>query len=209
MSRPKLRDGLRPRRVPGGRLTTLLCVICLLIWAHVQAGEVLSFDLQPSGDGYRLKTIGRIEATREQVWRVLSDYAALHRVSPRILESELVEVSADGVARVRTLNRLCFLAFCRNLRHVQLIRALGSSDFESHSVAAESDLSRGYARWRLHEQSGATDLEIDFSFAMDSDSWLPSFVTRFVARAALKSDAQELIMGIERVARASTAGLSL
>lgn len=202
MGSPRLLEGLRRRRDAGACLVTLLCVACLQLATPAGAGEVTSFKLEPSGDGYRLKTLGRIEVPREQVWRVLTDYADLHLVSPRILESELLAVSADGVLRVRTLNRLCFLAFCRNLRHVQLIRELGHGDFESRSVAAESDLSRGYARWRLHDRGRETDLEIDFSFAMESYSWLPSFVTRFVANAALKSDSQELIEGIERAARA-------
>jgi len=131
----------------------------------------------------------------------LTDYSGLKRVSPRIVESELVAVTPDGVSRVRTKNRLCFLGFCRDLRHLQRIRELGYGEFESNSVAEESDLSRGYARWRLTDRGGATRLDIDFSFAMDSYAWVPSFVSRFVAGAALKSDAEELIRGIEGAAR--------
>ena len=109
--------------------------------------------------------------------------------------------SASRVARVRTLNRLCFLVFCRDLRHVQLIRELGFGHFESDSVPEESDLSDGHARWRLFDDRGDTRLEIDFSFAMDSYSWVPSWVTRAVARSVLRADAAELVQGIERTAR--------
>jgi hypothetical protein len=201
-----------PARIPRRRFKVrcswiLTRAACLLMVTSAGAGEIASFKLEPQGDGYRLQSRGLIEAPRDAVWQVLGDYAALHEVSPRILESELVSVSADGVVRVRTLNRLCFLAFCHNLRHVQLIRALGYGDFESNSVAEESDLSRGYARWRLHDRGAVTELDIDFKFAMDSYSWVPSFVTRFVARSALKADARELVEGIERVARSKEKAL--
>lgn len=198
-------DGLPRRRGAVRCLWTLTLSACFLLAGSAGAGEITSFELEAQGDGYRLQAQGLIEAPREAVWEVLTDYSALHRVSPRILESEIVSASADGVARVRTLNRLCFLAFCHNLRHVQLIRALGYGDFESNSVAEESDLSRGYARWRLSDRGAVTGLDIDFRFAMNTYSWVPSFVSRFVARSALKADARELIAGIERVARAKEA----
>jgi hypothetical protein len=179
-------------------------VLWWLLWAFIplsvplRAGELQRFELEAQGDGYRLQAQGLIEAPKQAVWRVLTDYPALHRVSARIIESELVGVTANGVSRVRTLNRLCFLAFCRDLRHLQLIRELSYGDFVSDSVPAESDLARGYARWRLRDQGPSTRLDIDFRFAMDSYAWVPSFISRFVVASALESDAKALIDGIER-----------
>ena len=182
-------------------LWALVSAACTLLGSAVQAGKLTRFELEVQADGYRLQSQGLIEAPKDAVRQVLTDYSALHRVSPRIIESELVAVTADGISRVRTLNRLCFLWLCRDLRHVQRIRERGYGDFESQSVAAESDLSRGYARWRLEDLGGATRLDIDFSFAMESDAWVPSFISRFVARTALEEDAETLIDGIERAAR--------
>jgi len=180
-------------------------VLCYLIWVAInllsnlpQAAELQSFQFEPQGDGYRLQAQGLIDAPTDAVRQVLIDYAALHRVSPRIIESDLVAVTPGGISRVRTLNRLCFLGFCRDLRHLQLIRELGHGDFESDSVAAESDLTRGYARWHLQDEGTSTRLDIDFRFAMRSYAWVPSFISRFVAASALAEDAKALIDGIER-----------
>lgn len=190
--------GLPRRRAAVRCLWTQTCAACVLLATPAGAGEITSFELESERDGYHLKAQGTIDAPREAVWRVLTDYAGLYRVSPRIVESELVAVSPDGVSHVRTRNRLCFLAFCRELRHLQHIRELGYGHFESQSVPEQSDLSRGYARWRLRDQEELTRLDIDFRFAMDSYSWVPSFVSRLVARSALRADAEELIAGIER-----------
>jgi hypothetical protein len=171
---------------------------CLLLSVPLQAGELQRFELETQDDGYRLHARGLIEAPKDAVRQVLIDYPALYRVSPRIIESDLVEATADGVSRVRTLNRLCFLGFCRDFRHLQLIRELSYGDFESESVAAESDLTRGYARWRLQSRGASTRLDIDFRFAMESYAWVPAFISRFVAATALEEDAQALIDGIER-----------
>lgn len=177
-------------------------IALLLAAARSEAGEITHFALEREGDGYRLQVRALIEAPFDGVWRVLTDYAGLHRVSPRIVESELAEVSPEGVARVRTVNRLCFLVFCHDLRQVQLIRQIGDGDFESNSIPEESNLSYGYARWRLFAEDTRTRLDIDFNFAMDSYSWVPPWVSLVVARSVLKADAAALIQGIERVVRA-------
>lgn len=200
--------GTAARRAETKLRKQALCLLWALVLAartlfgsSVQAGKLTRFELEAQADGYRLQSQGLIEAPKDAVRQVLTDYSALHRVSPRIIESELVAVTADGVSRVRTLNRLCFLWLCRDLRHVQRIRERGYGDFESHSVAAESDLSRGYARWHLEDLGDTTRLDIDFSFAMDSDAWVPSFVSRYIARAALEEDAEKLLDGIEQAVR--------
>jgi hypothetical protein len=183
-----------------GILWTLVCGPAFLVQAPLPAAELTQFGLEAERDGYWLRTQGLIDAPKDAIWRVLTDYGALYRISPRIIESELVAVDANGTARVRTLNRICFLKFCRELRHVQIIRERGYGEFESESVAAESDLARGYARWRLNAEGAATRLDIDFQFAMDSYAWVPGFVTRFVARSALRADAEALLDGIEQAA---------
>jgi hypothetical protein len=167
------------------------------------AGEVTHFEILDAGHNYRLEASALIDAPRDQVWRVLTDYGHLSEVSPRILESEVIRGSPPGVTRVRTLNRLCFLIFCRNLRHVQLIRERGYGDFESVTVPAESDLTYGRARWHLTDEGARTGLSIDFTFALDVHTWLPRFVGRLVVRSVLRADAQALIAGIEAVAHRS------
>lgn len=195
----KGRDGRRTSRI--GHLWVLAAILCLLSGPCARAGSISAFTLEPEGDdGYRLVAQGLIEAPRSLVRQLLTDYANLHRLSPRILESEILAVTADGVTRLRTKNRLCVLIFCSRLRHVQLIREQGYGDFESESVAAESDLSRGHARWRLGDEGGVTRLDIEFRFALESYDWVPPALSRLVIRSALEADARALIDGIERAA---------
>ncbi len=202
----KGRDGRRASRV--GYVCTLAAILCLLSGASARAGSISAFALEPEGDdGYRLVAQGLIEAPRSVVRQLLTDYANLHRLSPRILESEILAVTADGVTRLRTKNRLCVLVFCSRLRHVQLIREQGYGEFESESVAAESDLSRGHARWRLGDEGGVTRLDIEFRFALQSYDWVPPALSRLVIRSALEADARALIAGIERAAVPRTEGL--
>ena len=125
----------RSRRYAVGVLSRLIWGACLLLSAPLHAGELQRFELETQGDGYRLQAQGLIQAPIAAVREVLIDYPALHRVSPRIIESKLVGVTADGVSRVRTLNRFCFLGVCRDFRHMQRIRELRYGDFESESVA--------------------------------------------------------------------------
>jgi hypothetical protein len=187
-----------------GHIGSTFCVLGLaarlLAGTPALAGEVTRFDIEHSDVGYHLQAEALIDAPRDLVRRILTDYAKLPLVSPRILESAVIAGSPPGITRVRTLNRVCFLVFCRNLRHVQLIRELGAGKFESTSVPAQSDLSYGHALWRLSSEGGATRLSIDFTFAINADGWLPAFVGLFIARVVLRENTEELIQGIERVA---------
>jgi hypothetical protein len=172
----------------------------LLLGTASRAGEIRQFEIQHLGNRYHLEARVVIDAPRDKVWQVLTDYAGLSAVSPRILESEVVGRAPPGVTRVRTLNHLCFLVFCRDLRHLQDIRALDNGDFESTTIPAQSELSYGHARWRLANEGSRTALAIDFTFAMDTHGWLPAFVGRLIAQSVLRSDTQALIKGIEHAA---------
>jgi len=184
----------------------LVSLLHLLAGASAWAGGLATFELEPEGDGYRLSAQGLIEAPRSAVREVLTDYAHLDRLSPRILASQVLAVTPDGVTRLRTKNRMCILFVCSRLRHVQLIRERAYGDFESESVAAESDVSRGHARWRLSDADTATRLDIEFRFALDSYDWVPSFLSRLAIRSALEADALALIQGIERAVGAPGQG---
>jgi hypothetical protein len=167
------------------------------------AGEVTRFEILDAGHYYRLEAKAVIDAPRDQVWRVLTDYGHLSEVSPRILTSKVIVGSPPGITRVRTLTRLCFLIFCRDLRQVQLIRERSYGEFESVTVPAQSDLTYGRARWRLTDEGTRTGLSIDFTFALPAHIWLPRFVGRLIVRSVLWADAEELITGIERVTHRS------
>jgi hypothetical protein len=178
-----------------------MAISLLLVAGGTTAAEIVAFSLDPEGQGYRLKASSLIDASIDGVREVLTDYGRLHLISHRIIESELVGVSPEGVSHVRTRNRLCFLVLCRDLGHLQHIREINHGEFESHSVPEESDLAFGHARWRLSEEGEGSRLDIDFRFAMNSYDWAPSWVTRVVARSVLKADAAALVQGIERAVR--------
>ena len=88
-------------------------LVSFLSVSQVQGAEIRSFNIHRAGDGYSLRTIALIEAPLDSVWRVLTDYPALQKVSLRIIESELVSASPDGVAPLACLACLACLASWR------------------------------------------------------------------------------------------------
>jgi hypothetical protein len=171
---------------------------CMAGSSQIGAAEITRFEMQREDTGYGLVVEALLDAPMHRVWETITDYARLERLSPSIRASELLQGSAPGVTRLRTLSRLCILIFCKDLRHLQSIRELAYGDFEARTLPEQSDLAFGYARWRLSQTDGQT--RINISFALRPAFWVPPFIGPLLINQALGAEALELVRGIERAA---------
>lgn len=160
--------------------------------------EVERFELDRSGEHYSVRVTAAVAAPFEAVWGVVTDYGHLKRLSPAILEGEVL--AADGQdTRVRSLTHLCALIFCKDVRQVQRIRQQGRGAFEASTEPEGSDLRYGQARWRLTPAAQGTDIRIQFD--LEPAFWIPPLVGPLAIQMALREETLGLVQGIERAAR--------
>jgi carbon monoxide dehydrogenase subunit G len=110
------------------------------------AADLLMLQISDSEQQYRIEASFLVDAPLAVVHALLTDYEQLPRLSPSILESEVVD--APTQVRVRTLIRACVLIHCQTLRRVEDVRE-SPRRLVAVIVPEQSDFAAGRTEWRL------------------------------------------------------------
>jgi len=204
---PEHRPGVPERSVPATRSGASLwaglarCLIGLAAaWPLLAGGaEVQRFELERIGNRYSVSVTATLDASRDAVWRVITDYARLTRLSAAIREGEVLSADKAQGVRVRSLTHLCALIFCKDVKQVQRIREQATGELEATTEPEGSDLAYGYARWQVVPAGRGSSLLIQF--VLEPAFWIPPLVGSLAIKSALRQETQGLMQGIERAAR--------
>ncbi len=117
----------------------------------------------------------------EDVIEVLTDFENPYRLNADVTEREIISQD-DGVARVRTTLRSCFLIFCRNLDMLQDVSS-NSNEVRAVIIPEQSDFRSGIWHWTvtaLNEGESRVTLEA----SMEPDVFVPPFFRKMLEREA-------------------------
>ncbi len=98
---------------------------------------------------FRIKVSAIIEAPPDYIRYILADSAHIYRLSPFIIESEVLPSSPAGEKQVRTKLLCCTSLFCREVERVDIIRMLKPGDFEAEIIPTLSEFKSGKASWKI------------------------------------------------------------
>ncbi len=172
-----------------------------LLWGLAQgagAVEILESRVFTDDGHYLIHLDARLDAP---VWRIralLTDYPNLHRLSPTILESELLLADPPHY-RIRLLSEGCVGFFCRRLEQVQAIREWRDDFIEVIDEPGRSDFRIGRAVWRIRADQEKTRLQYNGDFV--PDFWIPPLLGPPLFRARLERETRRLFDRLERLAR--------
>jgi hypothetical protein len=127
------------------------------------AFELLRVETSRDGPAYLLRIEARFDAQPEQLLAVLTDYAHIQELHPRIVESRslgAVDASTEEVY-VRVVG--CVLFFCKDLHRVERITVDGH-ELTAIDVPERSSFTEGRTRWQFEARDGGTDLLYESRF---------------------------------------------
>lgn len=103
------------------------------------AAQIVSANVTKNGRVFDVDFVVLIEAPRDRILAIVTDYARLSELSPTVVDSRMISGSRGGRARVEVILRPCvWVVICRTLRKVT--DASVSADGVVHdTVAAISD----------------------------------------------------------------------
>lgn len=172
-----------------------------MIAALALAATLPVVDVTSSRGLYTVRVDARVAAPPAAVWRALTDYGNLSRLSGAIRTSRIVERTVDG-ALVDTVTRTCHAAvFCRTLRHRQRVVERPPGLIVAVTDPAHSDFSEGTAEWRLTADGAQTLLQ--YRMTVRPAVFVPPLVGPPLVRRALDRESAALIRGIERAVEAA------
>jgi hypothetical protein len=139
-----------------------------------------------------------IDAEHRRVYRLLTDYAHLHRLSRSITNSELLYENPPQF-RVRITTDGCVVFFCRQLVQVQDVFELKNGYILVRVLPEMSDFDYSENLWRIqpHPAGGTW---VTFSSDLIPGFWVPPLIGTTLFKDKLLEESRLVMEGLERLA---------
>ena len=171
----------------------------LLATTNATAALLKKVNISNHGKRYQLSANIYISAPPAQVYKVLTDYNHLTRISGAITVSHVVKRIDKYTAIVYVETHACAAFFCRTLKQTQQVWQLGPYDIVAQSNPDKSNVSMGSASWHLEANGKGT--ELIWRNTIEPKFWIPPLVGTAMMDQALRSQVTASAWGIEKLAR--------
>ncbi|MCY4360948.1 MAG: hypothetical protein OXE42_01995 [Gammaproteobacteria bacterium] len=163
------------------------------------AGEIKSANVEHKGKDYRLDLVMEIEAGREGIVALLMDHENFKQLSEVMLESGLVDDAPEDKTRRRLVVKTCIVFFCFKVVMVEDIERPFDDRLLAIMVPEQSDFKYGRTEWQI-EPLGPGRSEINYSFHLRPDFWIPPAIGPFFIKRKMVREAKESILKMESLA---------
>jgi uncharacterized protein YndB with AHSA1/START domain len=190
------------------RCALVLAVVGICTTATVLSATVRSIDVQYDDGVYRVVSDTYVDAPREAIFEVLTDYERFGRISSAYTDYGFMKPDTDGVPIIYTTMEGCVLFFCVSMRRVERMELDAPSSIRTEALPEQSDFKLSVSEWTLVPEAGGT--KMTYRLTMEPDFWIPPLIGPWVLKQRLERGGSGAINRIERLAietaaRAATA----
>ncbi len=172
-----------------------MLLLCLYS-SNLTAGEILRSEVRREGDNFLIQLEMQIEAPRDRVYQLLTDYDHLQQLSETIVKSRRLSGQGEQT-RVEIITEGCVLFYCRTIRQVQTATELGRGYLKLIDDEQQSDFQYGRTLWHITaENNGLT--RVTLSADMQPRFWVPPIIGTTLFRHKLLKESAALINNLEQ-----------
>jgi hypothetical protein len=180
------------------RRATVLLITGLLFPALAAPATILRTEATHDDDRYKLTFEVVLNAERDKVWSIMTDYNRLTRVSKVIVESRILKKEDENRHRVGVTLHACVLIFCKTMKKVVDIQAWPHNDIIVIGDPALSDFSYSVERWRVVAEGAKTRLY--YSAEMVPDFFIPPLIGPWLMKSFLQKEIKATAIQVEALA---------
>ena len=181
------------------RVAVGLAVIGICATATVLSATIRTIEVTHDHGVYRLVSDAYIDAPREAIFEVLTDYERFGRISSTNNDYGCMEPAADGVPIIYTTMEGCVLFFCVSMRRVERLETNVPGFIRTDTLPEQSDFKSSVSEWTLTSEAGGTNMT--YSLMMEPDFWIPPLIGPWVLKQRLERGGNGAVNRIERLAR--------
>ena len=172
----------------------LLCAVAL----PAPSADLREVTVERENDRYRLRSETWFAASKEDLYRVLTDYDLFTKITSAFVEAKNVPPGADGRPRFYTRMEGCVLMFCRSFERNGHLELDPLDEIVAVVDPLKSDFHYSRERWRLIGDDGGTLLIYDFE--MEPSFWVPPVIGPYYIKRTLREGGRDAVDRIEALA---------
>lgn len=161
----------------------------------VDAAELRSVTLDKRDGVYYATSEIWLDAARDDVFDVLSDWDISTRFSSLIVASRNVELPADERPGFYMQNKGCVLFFCQTVEREGFVELNGGYRIRAVANPDKSDFELSDETWTLVDDADGT--EILYEMQMKPKFWIPPLIGPYAIKRKIRKDGLEALQRIE------------
>lgn len=175
--------------------------LCALLLIPVAAGSADLREVVVDRDSNRYSLVSEtwFAASKEDLYRVLTDYELFEKFTSAFVESRNVEPDGEGKPRFYTRMEGCVLFWCRSFIRRGHLELTPMSEIVSITDPDQSDFDFARERWRLFDEGDGT--LIIYEFEMEPSFWVPPVIGPYMIQRSLKTGGSNAVNRIEALAQ--------
>jgi len=180
------------------RAAALFGSVIIAAWS-ARAATLDSVVVTYEDGRYELVADAYMDAPREAIFLVLTDYDGFGRISSAYKEFGFLDPTPEGTPVVFTRMAGCVLVFCVSMRRVERLEAQAPGFIRTVILPEQSDFRYGLAEWWLEPEGTGT--RVTYHMAMEPDFWVPPIVGPWMLQHRLQRGGAAAVQRIERLAQ--------
>lgn len=181
------------------RLLPVALILTLGVCARGYAAQFHSLEVSRDGDVYRMNADVYLDAPLPQVYRVLTDYNHLTRISRVIRRSRLLERPDTHTALVYVESRACVLFFCHTIEETQKVVESPPANLSAVAIPELSNVKHAESGWHLQVEGQGTRMQ--WKLTIEPEFWIPPLIGPALVKSQLRAEGEFSARGIEKLAR--------
>jgi hypothetical protein len=175
-------------------------MLALSLWAPTAvAGTIELLETTHANGRYTVSFEVLLDAPRDRVWQIMTDYERLPRVSKIITESRVLKQEGAHRHRVGVTLEACVLIFCKTVKRVVDIEARPQTEIIVTDDPAFSSFSYAVERWRVVAENSRTRL--NYTAELVPDFFIPPLIGPPVVKYFLRREIRLTALEVEALAK--------
>lgn len=167
--------------------------------AFVHAATLDSVVVTYDAGRYSLEADAYMQASRETIFEVLTDYDRFGRISSAYKEYGFRDPAPDGTPIVFTRMEGCVLIFCKSLTRVERMESEAPGFIRTVALPEQSDFHHSVSEWWLEPEADGT--RITYHLEMEPNFWVPPIIGPWLLQRRLQRGGAAAVNRIERLAQ--------
>lgn len=180
------------------RRGTILLAFVLSAPASSDAATIEVLETTHNQGRYTVTFEVVLDAARDKVWQIMTDYDHLPRVSKIIVESRVLKQEDANRHRVGVTLEACVLIFCKTVKRTVDIQANPQKEILVTEVPDQSDFREGVERWKVAAEGPKTRL--NYTAELVPDFFIPPLIGPLVVKYFLRREIRLTALEVESLA---------
>lgn len=171
----------------------------LLMPNGASATSIERLEVKHADNRYTLSFEVVLDAKRDKVWQIMTDYEHLPRVSDVIVDSRVFKSPNPDQQRVAVTLHACVMIFCKTMKKTVDIQTWPQNDIVVIGDPDLSDFSYSVERWRVSAEGAKTRLR--YSAEMVPDFFIPPVIGPWLVKSFMQKEIQATVIKVEALAK--------